>query len=142
VRFRFHPDAAERCLLSSVPSDRHIRAESKRVQELCDPSFAPVPTLVFRGPPWQDGKGFARRGVEVVYCFPFDRPRADVASLIAHEVAHLIADPDDNHGPSWRATYLRVLREAYGLELEAWPCYADETSATTIATSLLVMHGY
>jgi hypothetical protein len=112
-------------LLSPVPSDAEIVAESARLQVLCDPDYSPVPAYVFRG---GDGKQFfaaATQGVRVTYAFPFRCERVFVAATIAHEVAHLLCE-EHGHGDAWRAVYLRVLREAYGLELDAWPDGGDE----------------
>jgi hypothetical protein len=137
MRFRTHPVPAS--LLHRVPTDAEIIAESQRVQARCDPDYAPVPVHVFRGP-GDLVRGFAIKGEEVTYCLPSNCARSIAATTIAHEVAHLII-PEWDHCLEWHATFCRVLREAYGLELADVPL-GDPHHATRVAGSLLAAAGF
>ena len=60
----------------------------------------------------------------VTLTFPLNCSYAKMATLVAHEIAHIATATGENHGMAWRDMFLAILRDGYNFEVE-WPRVAD-----------------
>lgn len=56
----------------------------------------------------------------VVLTLPDECSWGQLATIVAHEIAHVCCADEEWHGSAWRAMFLAILNEAYGLDV-GWP---------------------
>jgi len=56
----------------------------------------------------------------VVLTIPERCTWGQLATIVAHEIAHVCVADEEHHGPAWRSMFLAILAEGYGLRT-SWP---------------------
>lgn len=122
----------------TVPDLGDLRQELRRLESLPFATSAllrlerePNPLTVRR----RAGKGCtgtAYYAGRITITIPQDCTKAAAVNILTHELAHRLVPDDENHGPAWRNTYLRLIREGYGIDL-LWPQVNDRPASYMIA---------
>lgn len=80
--------------------------------------------------------GTAYHAGRIALTLPEDCTKAAAANILTHELAHRLVPDDENHGPAWRNTYLRLIREGYGIDL-LWPQVNDRPANYMVAHTMI-----
>lgn len=72
----------------------------------------------------------------IALTLPEDCTKAAAVNILTHELAHRLVPDDENHGPAWRNTYLRLIREGYGIDL-LWPQVNDRPANYQVAHTMI-----
>jgi hypothetical protein len=92
------------------------------VEEALENLERPSPTVRVRrrrGGNYATGRAYYRSS-RIVLTLPVDCTWGQLATLVAHEIAHVCTADEEHHGPAWRDMFLSILGEAYGLKT-SWP---------------------
>lgn len=127
----------------TVPGLGDLRDELYRLEMLPFATSAllrlerePNPLTVRRRAAGRGCSGTAYHSGRIALTLPEDCTKAQAANILTHELAHRLVPDDENHGPAWRNTYLRLIREGYGIDLE-WPQVNDRPANYMVAHTMI-----
>lgn len=127
----------------TVPGLGDLREELRRLEGLPFATSAmlrlerdPNPLTVRRRAAGRGCSGTAYYAGRIAITIPEDCTKAQAVNILTHELAHRLVPDDENHGPAWRNTYLRLIREGYGVDL-LWPQVNDRPASYMVAHTMI-----
>jgi hypothetical protein len=123
----------------TVPGIGDLRFELRRLEllpfaakVLKDLERGPCPLTVRRRTVGKHCSGTAWHDHRIAITIPEDCTKAQAVGILTHELAHRLCPDDEAHGPAWRNTNLRLIRDGYGIDL-TWPQVNDRPASINVA---------
>jgi hypothetical protein len=123
----------------TVPGIGDLRFELRRLEllpfaakVLKDLERGPCQLTVRRRTVGKHCSGTAWHDHRIAITIPEDCTKAQAVGILTHEFAHRLCPDDEAHGPAWRNTNLRLIRDGYGIDL-SWPQVNDRPAAIGVA---------
>lgn len=102
-------DRIARCVRAGSVSMEFRRGTKGHVTGHAWKQPSPKPDSLAAAMGWRN-RGHVHLGI------PYGASRAEAQMLMLHELAHIMAPDDANHGPKWRLVYLDLTRKAFGID--------------------------